>query len=183
MGWLLLFGDNADFDLPEAGRFEPAVQIALGKAQPKIAVQFAGVLEFVLQQVEDHDLATRFENSVNGRDGFARGRSVMQRLAQYGQVHAGGINGRILDIAEPELQILEVVLFRLARAEFHHLLRVVHRDDLFAAARQQFAEQAFSGAQIRHRQWRKYPQEQMTERLPRTARTVTAVEAPRSEEH
>src|ERR1043166_1566586 len=71
MGWLLLFGDNADFDLPEAGRFEPAVQIALGKAQPKIAVQFAGLLEFVLQQVEDHDLATRFENSVNGRDGFA----------------------------------------------------------------------------------------------------------------
>ena len=61
---LLLAGDDADFDLLEAGRFEPAMQIALGKAEPAVAVELVRLLEVVLGEVENHDLAARLEDAV-----------------------------------------------------------------------------------------------------------------------
>ena len=102
----------------------------------------------------------------------------MQRLAQNHQVNAVRFNRRVLQIAQPEFQVLQPVLLRLGRAERHHLFRIVHGDDLFAAARQQFAQQAFAGAQVGHDQRRQNPQQQMPERLPRTARAIDAVEPP-----
>ena len=102
----------------------------------------------------------------------------MQRLAQNHQVNAVRVNRRVLQIAQPELQIFQAVLLRLGCAKRHHLLRVIHGDDLFAAARQQFAQQAFACAQISHDQRRQNPQQQMPERLPGPARPIDAVEAP-----
>ncbi len=102
----------------------------------------------------------------------------MQRLAEDDQIHAPGFDRRVLKIAQAELQVLQVVLLRLCRAERDDLLRVVHRNDLLAAARQQFAQQTFARAQIGDDQRRQDPQQQMPERLPGAARAIDAVKPP-----
>ena len=84
----------------------------------------------------------RLENVVGAANGLGRLLGVMQRLAEDHQVHALRFNRRVLQVAQPELQVLQVVLLRLGRAERDDLLRIVHGDDLLAAARQQFAQQA-----------------------------------------
>ena len=47
---------------------------------------------------------------------------MMQRLAEDHQIHAVGLDRRVLQIAEPELQILQTVLLGLGRAERDDLL-------------------------------------------------------------
>src|SRR5207247_1874643 len=64
VGRLFLTGDEADFDLLESCPFEPTVQVAFGESEPAVAVKFAGLIEMVLEQVEDHDLAAGFENAM-----------------------------------------------------------------------------------------------------------------------
>ena len=59
---LFLGGDDADFDFLETGGFEPAVQIAFGKTQPAVAVKFARLVEVVLEQIENQNLAIGLEN-------------------------------------------------------------------------------------------------------------------------
>ena len=68
---LFLGGDDADFDLLETGGFEPAVQIALGKTQPAVAVKFARLVEVVLEQIENQNLPARLQNFVRGGNGAA----------------------------------------------------------------------------------------------------------------
>ena len=110
-------------------------------------------------------------------NGLGRLFRVMQRLAQNHQVNAAGFNRRVLQIALPEFQVFQPVLFRLGRAERNNLFRIVHGDDLFAAPRQQFAQQTFARAEVGHDQRRQDAQQQMPERLPRTARSIDAVKA------
>jgi len=44
---LFLAGDHVDFDFFETGGFQPAMQVAVRKTQPTIAVEFTGFLKFV----------------------------------------------------------------------------------------------------------------------------------------
>lgn len=50
---LFLSRDDADFYLLEARRFQPVMQIALGKAGPAVAVELLRLPEIVLQQIEN----------------------------------------------------------------------------------------------------------------------------------
>jgi hypothetical protein len=129
---LFLGGDDADFDFLETGGFEPAVQIAFGKAEPAVAVKFVGFLEMVLEQIEQQNLAVRLQQFRRARQRRRRIFRVMQGLAQNHEVHAAGVDRRVLQIAEAEFQIFQSVLFRLGRAERDDLFRVVHGDDFFA---------------------------------------------------
>ena len=71
---------------------------------------------------------------------------VMQCLAQNHEINAAGINRRVLQVTLAEFQIFQPVLFRLGRAERDNLFRVVHGDNLLAAAREQFAQLTFARA-------------------------------------
>src|SRR5438034_8135937 len=109
-------------------------------------------------------------------DCVGRNRSVMQSLTEDDEVNALRFDGRILQIAEAKFQVLQTVFLRLVCAEGDDLFRVIDRDDLFAAAREQFAQQTFAGTKVGHSQRRQDAQQQMTERLPGSARAVHTVE-------
>jgi hypothetical protein len=176
---LFLGGHDVDLGifLKPAPRFQPALHIAFGKAQPAIAIKFPGFVELVREQIENQDLsrgASNFGGSCQGRGGIV---GVMQRLAENHQVNARGFDRRVLQIAEAEFQILQTVLLRLRRAELDDLFRVVHCDDFLAAPREQFAQQAFARAEVGHGDLRQHAQEQVAERLPRAARAIDAIKA------
>src|SRR5262249_41990534 len=57
--------------------------------------------------------------------------------------------------------------------------RIPRGNALLPPPRQQFAQQTLTRAEVRHHQRWQNPQQQMSKRLPRTARPVTAVESPR----
>ena len=153
------------------------MQVALGEAQPPVAVEFVRLGKVVLQQVEDEDLSPGLEHDERGLDRGVRLGGVVQRLAQDDEVHARRFDGRIFQVAQAELEVLEPVLLRLLRAELDHLLRVVHGDDLGAAAREQLAQEPFAGTEIGHDDRRQDAQQQMPEGLPTAARSIAAVEA------
>ena len=137
MRWLFLGGDDADFNFLETSSFQPAMQIAFGKSQPAVAVKFARLVEVVLEQIENQNLPAGLQNLVRGGNGVRRNFGVVQCLAQNHEVHAVRLNRRALQVAQPEFQIFQAVLFRLGRAERDDFFRVVHGDDFFAAAREQ----------------------------------------------
>ncbi len=86
---LFLGGDDADFDFLEAGFFEPAMQIALGKSRPAVAVKLMRLLEVVLEQIEQQNLPARLQNLVRAANAPPAGFfGVMQRLAQDHEVNA-----------------------------------------------------------------------------------------------
>src|SRR4051794_15544560 len=102
----------------------------------------------------------------------------MQRLAEHSKVHGVGIDGRIFQIAQSKLQILNAIFFRFGFAETDNAFRIVDGDDLFRPAREQFAEQTFTGTEVGDDDGRNGAEEQLAERLPRTAWTIAAVETP-----
>jgi hypothetical protein len=115
---------------------------------------------------------------MRGGNGVRRVLRVMQRLAQNHQVNAAASIGGFCRFAQAEFQILHFVFLRLGRAERHDFFRIVHGNDFFRAAREQFAQQTFARAQIGDDQRRQNSQQQMSERLPRPARPIDAVKAP-----
>jgi hypothetical protein len=103
---------------------------------------------------------------------------MMQRLAENHEVHTAGLDRRVLQVAQPEFEVLEAVLLCLGRAELDDLFRVVHGNHLLAAPGEQFTEQPFPRPQIGDGQRRQHAQQQMTKRLPASSRPVAAVEPP-----
>ena len=53
---LFFAGHNADLHALQLRRFKPALQVTFAEAKPTIAVELVRFLEFVLQQIEDHQL-------------------------------------------------------------------------------------------------------------------------------
>ena len=104
-----------------------------------------------------------------------------KELAEHAgdQINTVWLDRGVLEVAQPEFEIFQAVLFGLGRAEGDNFFRVIHRNDPFGPAGQQFAQQTFTGAQIGHHQRRQYSQQQMPEGLPRTARPVNTVETSR----
>src|SRR5262249_17522642 len=101
-------------------------------------------LEVMFQQVEDQDLAAGLKEFVSTGDGLRRIGRVVQSLAEDHLVNAFRVNGRLLEIAETKLQVFEVVFFGLSRAERYNFFGVIHGNDLFAAAGQEFAQQSLA---------------------------------------
>ena len=60
-------GYHADLDLPEARILEPAMQIALCKAEPAVAIGISRLLKAVLQQIQNQDLAPGAQQSMRLR--------------------------------------------------------------------------------------------------------------------
>ena len=57
MGRLIFPGHRAYLDFPETGALQPALQIALRKAEPPVAIGITRLLKPVLQQIEYQDMA------------------------------------------------------------------------------------------------------------------------------
>src|ERR1035441_796463 len=93
---LFFAGHNADFDLLEAGLFEPPLQVAFGETRPTITIKIARPLEVVPGEVEYHDLSTRLEDAMGAADGLCRFLRMMQGLAEDHQIHALRLNRRVL---------------------------------------------------------------------------------------
>ena len=69
---LVFGGDDADLDFFEAGGFEPAVQVAFRKTQPTVAIKFMRLVEIVLEQIKNQNLAAGFEQLRRTRQGRRR---------------------------------------------------------------------------------------------------------------
>ena len=137
--WGLFFAsDNADFDFLEPGRLEPLMHVAFGKTQPAVAVKLVGSVEFVLEQIKNHDLASRFDDFMDRGDGFVRFLGVVERLTEDRKVNAVRFDRRVLEVAAPEFEVLEIILFGFGGAKRDDFLRVVDGDDFFAAAGKEF---------------------------------------------
>src|SRR5438552_905822 len=81
IGRLFFLGDDADFDLFKPSRFHPSLQIAFGETEPAIAIKIAGLLEVVLEQIQDHHLSAGPKDSMDCGDGSRWVFGVMQGLA------------------------------------------------------------------------------------------------------
>jgi len=155
------------------------VQFAFGKPQPVIAVELARALEAMPGEVENHDLAARFQDAGGAGNRPGRVLRVVQGLAEDRQIHAGRRHGRVLEVSEAKFEVLHVVSPGFGRAEGDNLPGVVNRDDFAAAPGQQLAQQALARPQVRHHQRRQDAQQQVPESLPGTPRAIDPVEPPR----
>src|SRR5580765_1236338 len=90
--------DNADFNFLKSGGFKPLVQIAFGETEPAVAVKFVCAIELMPEQVQNHDLAARFDNFLGGSDGFGWFFGVVQGLAEDGKVNTLRLNRRVLQV-------------------------------------------------------------------------------------
>jgi len=66
---LFFGGDDVDFNLLEACRFEPAMQVAFREAEPTITIKIAGLLELVGEQIENQNLSVRLQEFGGGGKG------------------------------------------------------------------------------------------------------------------
>src|SRR6266704_4117678 len=72
IGRLFFAGDDGNCDLLEPRGCKPTMQVAFGETKPGITVKLAGLLELMLQKIEDHDLAARAKNLKSRADGVSR---------------------------------------------------------------------------------------------------------------
>ena len=86
MGRVLLAIHQSHVDLSEAGVFEEFRNLQLGKAQPDVGIEFAGVLVAVFQQIQNHDGTARLENGESSSDCPPRLLRVMECLSEKSQV-------------------------------------------------------------------------------------------------
>lgn len=177
VGWFFLAGDEFDFDVAEAGGFEPELEGAFLEAEPAIAVEFGGAVEGVAEEVEDEDLAAGQEEAVGGADGGGGVVGVVEGLAEDDHIDAGGFEGWVLEVAEAEFEVVEAVFLGLAGAVGDHFFGVIDGDDAVAAAGEEFAEEAFAGAEVGDGDGGEDAEEEVAEGLPVAAGAVDAVEA------
>ena len=96
----------------------------------------------------------------------------MQRLAQKDEVHAGRRDRRRLDVSQAVFEVLEAVLSCQLGTVGHHLLAVVHGDDLSRPLREELGQGALARAQIGDDKRRQQFEQRFAQALPRTARDV-----------
>jgi hypothetical protein len=169
--------NHAELGFPEPGGLEPAIEIGFRKPEPVITVESPGLLEAVLPQIKDHDLSARLQDAVRAGDGASRIGGVMQGLTEDDQIHRTRRQGRILEIAEAKLEVLQADPPGFRNAERDDSLRVVDGNHSLATSGEEFADQAFAGAEVGHRQRREDPQQEMAQGLPGAAGAINAIEA------
>ena len=126
----------------EARAFQKARDIHLRKTEPDIGIHFPGILEIVLQQIQNDDTAAGFCDAEGLAHSGSGACGVVQSLTEKSQVHLAVGNGQCLDIAVAVVQIGESALRGHAAAIFHHFFRAIHGDHPLRALRQQLGELA-----------------------------------------
>lgn len=99
MGGLALAVHEGQLDVLETSLVEEFVEFQFREAEPDILVEFAGLLEVVFQQIQDHEASAGTGDAVGftqGLEGFA---GVVKGLAEEGEVNFGVADGWRLDIA------------------------------------------------------------------------------------
>ena len=165
-------------DFGEAGVVEEGVKFRGVEAEPDVGVEFAGLLEAVLEEVEDDDASAGARDPkcfAHGAGGLLR---VVQRLAEKGEVHFAIGDGRGFEIAEAVFEIGEAVLRGDARAERDHFLRIVHSDDFLRPAREELGKITFACAEVGDDLPRHEEQEGFGESFPTAPGTIAAPEFP-----
>jgi hypothetical protein len=79
---LLLSSHNADFNPFEPGLFQPAMEIAFGKAQPAVAIELMSSLKLMPCQIQNYYLAAWFEQAISADDRAGGIFGVVQCLAE-----------------------------------------------------------------------------------------------------
>jgi len=176
VGGVVLARDDGEFDFFEAGFFEPGLEFKFGEAKPAVAVEFAGLFKVVAEEVENHDLAAGAKDTGGALDSLLGIGGMMEGLAQNDEIDTFGIDGRGFKVAKAEFQVLELVFTGLIGAVFDHALGVIDSNDFFGAAGEEFAEQAFTGAEVSNNERGKDPQKELAKGLPGATGAVAAVE-------
>ena len=89
------------FDLNESGFFEHGGEIALGKPEPAVGVEFAGLFKIVLQEIEHDQSAAGFKDAEGGVDRTLGVLGVVEGLAEDREVEASVVDGWVFDVADP----------------------------------------------------------------------------------
>src|SRR5512133_1804540 len=173
---LLFPRDNADLYLPEAAFLEELVQPHFAESEPVIRVKFTRLFESMTQKIENHQAPARFQNPVSSANGALRMNGMVQRLAENCKVDAVFSDGRVLNIAQPVLKILESVFLRQLRPELDHLRRVIDGNNFARSFRQQLRECPLACSQIGDGQRREQRDQRVRKRLPRSPRHIASTE-------
>src|SRR2546423_8075373 len=173
---LFLARYHRDLNVLEAGRFEKLMELHFAEAEPVIGVKLAGAFETVVEQIEDHDAAAFAQDAMGARDGALGMDGVMQRLAQNREIYRAFRDRWIFDVAEAIFEIGEAVLLGELRAELNHLRRIIDRDNVASGLGEQLRKRSFAGAQIGHGERGEQRDQSVGERLPGSARHITAAE-------
>ena len=178
MGRSFLAVHDNGFHVPEAGVLQQISDLHFGKSQVGIGVQLAGLVEGVLKEIKDHQPAPRLEDAVHLLQGACGVGSVVESLAEEGEVDGVIIDGKGLNVAQPEFEVGQPVLTGELFAEGHHFLRMVDGNDMLGTLGEELGESAFARSKIRDDLEVEDLEQAFGECLPRTARHVMTAEFP-----
>src|SRR5215211_3903745 len=94
-----------------------------------VRIKFTRLFESMTQQIENDNAPAAFQNLVSSADGALGMNGVVQSLAEDCKVDAFFGDRRVLNIAEPVLNVLEAVFLRQLRPELDHLRRIIDRNN------------------------------------------------------
>ena len=145
------------FAIDEGGRwllktyfFQESAEMNFGEAKVDIVIEFTGLFEAVLQQVEDHEGASGFEDAMRfGKSGGGI-LGVVKRLREEGEVDAVVVDRNLFDFAKAKVEVGKLMLFGEVLAELDHLARVVDRDDMLGALGKKLRYGSFAGTEVGH---------------------------------
>ena len=104
--------DDRGFDSGKTGFFEHLLEFDFGESQPDMAVEFAGLLVRVAEQVEDQNPAAGAQDFMGRLQGALRSGCVVEGLTEKREIDAPRFDRRLLDVAEPVFEIGKSVLDR-----------------------------------------------------------------------
>jgi len=148
VGGGVLAVDDGGFDGGEFFLFQHVGQFGFGEAEPGVGVEFAGLVEAVLVEVEDDEGAAGFEDAVCFAEGAGGMFGVVEGLGEEGEIDGGVVDGDFLDVAEAVFEVGEVVFLGEFGAELDHLGGVIEGDDFLCALGEELGEGAFARAEV-----------------------------------
>ena len=133
----------------------------------------------MLEKVEDDEHPAGAQDAVGGVDGALRAFSVVQRLAEDGEVDAAFFNGWILDVTDAEFQVGQPVGHGQLLGVIDHFWREIDGDDLLRPLGEELGKRALSSAQIRDVAVIERFDERLGEGFPRASGNVVLAESSR----
>ena len=128
--------------------FDHFRQLAFGKSQPAIGVEFMGFGEGMFGEVQDQQPPAGFENAVGLRQRARRLFGMMQGLTEDGEVDGLRFDGDIFDFAEAEFEIAQAMALGEILTELDHFRRDVYGNDFFGSLCQKLRERTFTGTEV-----------------------------------
>ncbi len=175
MGAFCLAMHHVGLNFSETCLLEHLGEFCLGKAQPDIGIKFAGLLEVVAEEIQDGDATARLQDRVGGLEGAQWMASVVQGLAEDGQIDATWVERWVFEVAEAILKIGEAVFLGEFSPVGDHLFGVIDGIDLGSTLGEELGQGALAGPQICDDEGRQELDEGLAEGLPgATGDVVTA---------